>query len=206
VRVRDQRHERRPGGGVLPAEADQPGARLVLCEIRGSRVGDRGEQRADIGAVAPETRDPIQIRALHACGADRVCERGRERPHRNAEVEDERDGQRAADALAEVEERRERRILGRLRPLELGREHDAGPLRRRDDLFERGGGDADVEPDQGEAEPGGHVDLREERLDALVHGHRAVTPAEQVDVAPDRRRLEPEPIAETAEAEDVLRR
>ena len=58
----------------------------------------------------------------------------------------------------------------------------------------------------GEPEPGSHVDLCEERLDALVNGHGAVPPAEQVDVAADRRRLEPEPVAETAEAEDVLLR
>ena len=52
--------------------------------------------------------------------------------------------------------------------LELGREDDASALGRRHDPLDRRDRDADVEADHGEPEPSGDVDLRLERLDALV--------------------------------------
>ena len=139
--------------GSCRPKRTKPDAGLVLGTARRTRRRDRSEELADMRAARARARR---------------SDRGRSPTCRRADGVDERVGtariamlKSSTSATAGDPLTRSRSsssawsggVVGRLRPLELGRKNDAGALRRGNHTLDRLHGDAEVEPDDGKPRP-----------------------------------------------------
>src|SRR5262249_19676020 len=115
-----------------------------------------------------------------------------------AEVRDEAEEGRV-DLVVELAQRQHRRVVDRVRRVDLHAELHTGPLGHGRDATDGCGPRAELDAQGWEAEPDPGVDLGAEGLDGLVVGHVAVAAARGVDVRAEARRGEPVAVAERAE-------